>query len=74
MEQPSVIRLHFVCDENMQREDAPRCQWFQFEEALWHFGYVAIRQRGSDVRITTLINGEHHEVILLHSQIRLKTL
>ena len=37
-------------------------------------GYEAVRQRGSHVRITTLINGEHHEVIPRHDAIGTKTL
>ena len=37
-------------------------------------GYEDTRQRGSHVRITTQINGEHHEVIPLHSPIKIKTL
>ena len=31
-------------------------------------------QRGSHVRITTQVNGEHHEVIPLHSPIKVKTI
>ena len=38
------------------------------------FGYAAVRQKGSHVRITTRVNGEHHEVIPLHAPIRVKTL
>ena len=37
-------------------------------------GYDTVRQRGSHVRITTRVNGEHHEVIPLHAPIRVKTL
>ena len=37
-------------------------------------GYDTVRQRGSHVRITTQVNGEHHEVVPLHSAIRAKTL
>ena len=36
-------------------------------------GYEAVRRRGSHVRITTQVNGEHHEVVLLHSPIKAKT-
>ena len=32
-------------------------------------GYVAVRHRGSHVRITTQAHGEHHEVIPLHRSI-----
>ena len=42
--------------------------------ALRRLGYEAGRQRGSHVRITTQVNGEHHEVIPLHNPIRVKTL
>ena len=44
------------------------------QAALRRLGYQAVRQRGSHVRVTTQINGEHHEVIPLHSPIRVKTL
>ena len=38
------------------------------QAALRRLGYDTVRQRGSHVRITTQINGEHHEVIpLAHS-------
>ena len=46
----------------------------KLQRALRRLGYVAVRQRGSHVRITTEVNGEHHEVIPMHSQIRAKTL
>ena len=42
-----------------------------------HFGasgYVLFVNGGSHVRVTTHVNGEHHEVIPLHSPIRAKTL
>ena len=42
--------------------------------SLRRLGYNVVRQRGSHVRITTQINGEHHEVIPLHTPIRAKTL
>ena len=44
------------------------------QASLRRLGYDAVRQRGSHVRITTQINGEHHEVIPLHTPIRAKTL
>ena len=44
------------------------------ENALRRLGYRATRQRGSHVRVTTHVNGEHHEVIPLHRPIRTKTL
>jgi len=44
------------------------------QKALRRLGYEATRQRGSHVRITTQINGEHHEVIPQHRPIKTKTL
>ena len=41
---------------------------------LRRLGYEPVRQRGSHVRITTQVNGEHHEVIPRHNPIRTKTL
>ena len=46
----------------------------KLQQALRRLGYVAVRQRGSHVRITTQRNGEHHEVIPVHNEIRAKTL
>lgn len=46
----------------------------ELQRALRRLGYEKVRQRGSHVRITTRINGEHHEVIPLHRPIRAKTL
>ena len=37
------------------------------QASLRRLGYDTVRQRGSHVRITTQINGEHHEVIPLHT-------
>ena len=42
--------------------------------SLRRLGYEAVRQRGSHVRMTTQVNGEHHEVIPQHSPVRAKTL
>ena len=42
--------------------------------SLRRLGYEAVRQRGSHVRVTTQVNGEHHEVIPLHDPIKVKTL
>ncbi len=42
--------------------------------SLRRLGYEAVRQRGSHVRVTTQVNGEHHEVVPLHSPIKAKTL
>ena len=44
------------------------------QKALRGLGYEATRQRGSHVRITTQVNGEHHEVIPQHRPIKTKTL
>ena len=44
------------------------------QASLRRLGYNTLRQRGSHVRITTQIHGEHHEVIPLHTPIRVKTL
>lgn len=42
--------------------------------SLRRLGYVAARQRGSHVRITTQRHGEHHEVVPMHHSIGTKTL
>ena len=42
--------------------------------SLRRLGYEAVRRRGSHVRVTTQVNGEHHEVVPLHSAIKAKTL
>ncbi len=44
------------------------------QASLRRLGYEAVRQRGSHVRVTTQINGEHHEVIPQHNPIKVKTL
>ena len=44
------------------------------QASLRRLGYEAVRQRGSHVRVTTQVNGEHHEVIPQHSPIRARTL
>lgn len=44
------------------------------QKALQRLGYRPIRQRGSHVRVTTNVNGEHHEVIPLHNPLKVKTL
>lgn len=46
----------------------------ELRAALRRLGYETARQRGSHLRITTEVNGEHHEVIPLHSPIKVKTL
>lgn len=44
------------------------------QRALQKLEYKATRQRGSHLRVTTHVNGEHHEVIPLHNPIKVKTL
>ncbi|MXW31177.1 MAG: type II toxin-antitoxin system HicA family toxin [Chloroflexi bacterium] len=44
------------------------------QASLRRLGYEAVRQRGSHVRITTQVNGEHHEVIPQHNPIKASTL
>ena len=44
------------------------------QSSLRRLGYGAVRQRGSHVRVTTQVNGEHHEVIPLHNPVKAKTL
>ena len=46
----------------------------RLQASLRRLGYVAVRQRGSHVRITTQEGGEHHEVVPLHDPIRARTL
>lgn len=41
--------------------------------SLRSLGYVTARHRGSHVRITTQVDGEHHEVIPLRRPIKVKT-
>lgn len=41
---------------------------------LKKFGYEISRQKGSHIRLTTLIEGEHHITIPNHNPIRLGTL
>ena len=42
--------------------------------ALRSLGYEPTRRRGSHVRVTTQVGGEHHEVIPMHDPIKVKTL
>ena len=44
------------------------------ERALGRLGYRATRHRGSYVRMTTQVNGEHHEVIPRRNPVKAKTL
>ena len=46
----------------------------ELQRALRRFGYEATRQTGSHVRVTTQVNGEHHEVVPQHNPIKVKTL
>lgn len=46
----------------------------KLQAAQRRVGYKTVRQRGAHVRITTRINGEHHEVIPLHSAVKVGTL
>ncbi|WP_404423875.1 type II toxin-antitoxin system HicA family toxin [Nibricoccus sp. IMCC34717] len=43
-------------------------------KALRILGYVQDRQRGSHIRITTQLGGEHHEVVPDHHPIKIGTL
>jgi predicted RNA binding protein YcfA (HicA-like mRNA interferase family) len=46
----------------------------QLLQALKKLGYGHPGQRGSHVRITTQLNGEHHEAIPNHASIKVGTL
>jgi predicted RNA binding protein YcfA (HicA-like mRNA interferase family) len=46
----------------------------ELAKALGRFGYVPTRQRGSHVRLTTQLNGEHHVTIPRHNPLRVGTL
>jgi predicted RNA binding protein YcfA (HicA-like mRNA interferase family) len=43
-------------------------------KALRVHGYIQNRQRGSHVRMTTQLDGEHHEVVPNHNPIKVGTL
>ena len=43
-------------------------------KALGVYGYEITRQKGSHIRVTTQINGTHHEVIPAHKPIKPGTL
>jgi predicted RNA binding protein YcfA (HicA-like mRNA interferase family) len=43
-------------------------------KALHVLGYQITRQKGSHIRVTTLENGENHEVVPCHSPIKPGTL
>lgn len=46
----------------------------ELAKALKVLGYAITRQNGSHIRVTTLQNGEHHEVVPNHSPIKIGTL
>ena len=46
----------------------------QLVKALRALGYAVDRQKGSHIRVTTQVGGEHHEVIPNHNPIRTGTL
>lgn len=43
-------------------------------KALKPLGYAVTRQKGSHIRITTVKDGEHHEVVPNHNPIKIGTL
>ena len=43
-------------------------------KALKPLGYVVTRQKGSHMRITTIMHGEHHEVVPAHDPLKMGTL
>lgn len=43
-------------------------------KALGKLGYATTRQRGSHVRLTTNVGGEHHEVVPMQSPVKVGTL
>ena len=47
---------------------------FDLIKALRVFGYAVTRQKGSHIRVTTMLNGEHHEVIPNYNPIKMGTL
>ena len=46
----------------------------QLAKALSIFGYETTRQTGSHLRLTTLINGEHHVTVPTHDHLKVGTL
>jgi len=42
--------------------------------SLQKFGYVVTRQKGSHIRVSTTINGQHHLTVPNHNPIKLGTL
>jgi predicted RNA binding protein YcfA (HicA-like mRNA interferase family) len=43
-------------------------------KALTRYGYTVTRQRGSHIRLTTQVGGEHHVTIPNHDPLRVGTL
>ncbi len=43
-------------------------------KALSKFGYQITRQKGSHIRVTTQLNGEHHITIPRHKSLRIGTI
>jgi predicted RNA binding protein YcfA (HicA-like mRNA interferase family) len=43
-------------------------------KALRIMGYVQTRQKGSHIRVTTQLNGQHHEVVPNHFPVAVGTL
>jgi predicted RNA binding protein YcfA (HicA-like mRNA interferase family) len=43
-------------------------------KALKKFGYTPSRQKGSHIRLTTVLNGQHHITIPKHNPVSLGTL
>ncbi len=46
----------------------------QLVKRLGVFGYLVTRQKGSHIRLTTILNGEHHITIPDHDSLRVGTL
>lgn len=46
----------------------------QLVKRLGVFGYLVTRQQGSHIRLTTILNGEHHITIPDHDSLRVGTL
>ena len=46
----------------------------QLVKALRPLGYAISRQKGSHIRITTQLGGEHHEVVPNHDPLKVGTL
>jgi predicted RNA binding protein YcfA (HicA-like mRNA interferase family) len=46
----------------------------ELAKALSRFGYAITRQTGSHIRLTTVLNGEHHITIPAHRPLKIGTL